>query len=139
MHIFCSMLSNWACQSVNTYLLGVYVVNQANPFPEFLLLSFQAPIVHTEFLIEIFFFGMDLSTLELQEGRQDFSSNRILLLRATSTHLRIDNLPCGYLSVNSTPSLFCFFCLFVCLFGFCFLGPHPQQKEVPRLGVELEL
>ena len=22
---------------------------------------------------------------------------------------------------------------------FCFLGPHPQHMEVPRLGVELEL
>ena len=24
-------------------------------------------------------------------------------------------------------------------FFFCFLGPHPQHMEVPRLGVELEL
>ena len=23
---------------------------------------------------------------------------------------------------------------FVCLFVFCFLGPHPQHMEVPRLG-----
>ena len=30
------------------------------------------------------------------------------------------------------------FHLHVFLF-FCFLGPHPQHKEVPRLGVELEL
>ena len=25
------------------------------------------------------------------------------------------------------------------LFHFCFLGPHPQHMEVPRLEVELEL
>ena len=39
-----------------------------------------------------------------------------------------------------------FFILFVCLlcfldcilFYFCFLGPHPQRMEVPRLGVESE-
>ena len=24
-------------------------------------------------------------------------------------------------------------------FFFCFLGPHPQHMEVPRLGVELEM
>ena len=34
--------------------------------------------------------------------------------------------------------LFCSF-LFVCLFVFCFLGPHAWHMEVPRLGVELEL
>ena len=33
------------------------------------------------------------------------------------------------------------FCLFVCfvLFCFCFVGPHLQHMEAPRLGVELEL
>ena len=31
-----------------------------------------------------------------------------------------------------------FFCLFVFLF-FCFLEPHLQHMEVPRLGVESEL
>ena len=32
------------------------------------------------------------------------------------------------------------FCLFVCLFLlFCFLGPHPWNMEVPKLGVESEL
>ena len=32
---------------------------------------------------------------------------------------------------------FCLFC-FLFLF-FCFLGPHPQHMEVPRLGVKSEL
>ena len=31
------------------------------------------------------------------------------------------------------------FCLFVCLFVFCFLGPYSWHMEVPRLGVESEL
>ena len=105
MHIFCSMLSNWACQSVNTYLLGIYVANQTNPFPELLLVCFQGPVIHTEFLIEIFFSKVHSSTFELQEGRWDCRKNRILLLWATSSHLRVDNLPCGYLSINLTPSL----------------------------------
>ena len=29
--------------------------------------------------------------------------------------------------------------LFIYLFIYCFLGPHPQHMEVPRLGVESEL
>lgn len=106
MHIFCSMLSNWACQSVNTYLLGVYVANQTNPFPELLLLCFQGPVIHTGILIEIFFFKVASSTFELQEGRWDCRSNRILLLGTTLTQLRGDNLPYGHLPVNSAPSLF---------------------------------
>ena len=32
---------------------------------------------------------------------------------------------------------FCFVLFFV--FVFCFLGPHPQHIEVPRLGVQWEL
>ena len=32
---------------------------------------------------------------------------------------------------------FCFFFKFFCLFDF--LGPHPQHKEVPRLGIKWEL
>ena len=31
------------------------------------------------------------------------------------------------------------FFVFLRFFCFCFLGPHPQHMEVPRLGVELEL
>ena len=31
------------------------------------------------------------------------------------------------------------FSVFVCLFVFVFLGPHPWHMEAPRLGVELEL
>ena len=31
------------------------------------------------------------------------------------------------------------FYLFIYLFNFCFLGPHPQHMEVPSLGVESEL
>ena len=34
---------------------------------------------------------------------------------------------------------FLFFGVFVFVFVFCFLGPHLQHMEVPRLGVELEL
>ena len=33
--------------------------------------------------------------------------------------------------------MFLFICLFIYLF--CFLGPHPQHIEVPRLGVKSEL
>ena len=33
-------------------------------------------------------------------------------------------------------SIYSVFCLFVCLF--CFLGPHLQHMEVPRVGVESE-
>lgn len=106
LHVFCSMLSNWACQSVNTYLLGVYVATQTNPFPELLLLCFQGPVICTECLIGVFFFKVDSSPFELQEGRWDCWSNSILLLWATSTHLRVENLPYGYLSVNSTLSPF---------------------------------
>ena len=35
--------------------------------------------------------------------------------------------------------LFFFLLFFLFLFVFVFLGLHPQQMEVPRLGVELEL
>lgn len=107
MHIFCSMLSNWACQSVNTYLLGVYVAHQTNPFPELLLLCFQGPVIHTGFLIAIFFFKVDSPTFELQEGRWDCRRKRILLSWTTSPYLRVDNLPYGHFSVNSAPFLFC--------------------------------
>ena len=31
------------------------------------------------------------------------------------------------------------FFLFVCLFVFCFLGPHLRHMEFPRLGVQLDL
>ena len=34
---------------------------------------------------------------------------------------------------------FSFFFFFLFLLFFCFLGPHPQPMEVPRLGVESEL
>ena len=30
-------------------------------------------------------------------------------------------------------------CIIYLFIYFCFLGPHPQHIEVPRLGVELEL
>ena len=40
--------------------------------------------------------------------------------------------------MSNSLTVFCFLgFLFVCLF--CFLGPHLQQMEVPRLGVWLEL
>ena len=39
--------------------------------------------------------------------------------------------------LKSAVSLGLFF-LFLSFF-FCFLGPHPQHREVPRLGVESEL
>ena len=42
--------------------------------------------------------------------------------------------------LDTTPGLFDFF--FPCVFLFCFvlfLGLHPLHREVPRLGVELEL
>ena len=33
-----------------------------------------------------------------------------------------------------------FYILFIYVFNyFCFLGPHPQRMEVPRLGVESEV
>ena len=35
--------------------------------------------------------------------------------------------------------LFCHCVFFVCLFVFCFLGPHPWHMEVPRLRAESEL
>ena len=43
--------------------------------------------------------------------------------------------------IQNTPNTFYFilFILFIVLFYFCFLGPHPQHMEVPRLGVKLEL
>ena len=37
---------------------------------------------------------------------------------------------------GGSPGLFFLFFFF---FFFCFLGPHPQHTEVPRLGVPLEL
>ena len=37
-------------------------------------------------------------------------------------------------------SFFVLFCVFVCLFVcFCFLRPHTEHMEIPRLGVESEL
>ena len=41
--------------------------------------------------------------------------------------------------LNQTYLIFVVVFLFVCLFLFCFLGPHLQHLEVPRLGAELEL
>lgn len=69
LHIFCSLLSNWACQSVNTYLLGVYVANQTNPFPELLLLCSQGLVIHTQFLIAILVCKVDSSMSELQREK----------------------------------------------------------------------
>lgn len=69
LHIFCSMLSNWACQSVNTYLLGVYVANQTNPLPELLCLCSQGSVIHAKFLIEILFLEEDSLIFELQEEK----------------------------------------------------------------------
>lgn len=74
--------------------------------PKLWLLCFQGPVTHTEFLIEIFFFKVDSSTFELQEGRWDGQRNRILLLWAISAHFRVDKSPYGHLSVNSAPSVF---------------------------------
>ena len=36
-------------------------------------------------------------------------------------------------------NLFASICLFVCLFIYCFLGPHSRYMEFPRLGIQWEL
>ena len=50
----------------------------------------------------------------------------LLSVNEESSHLNLFHLPSVLFS-------------FVAVVCFCFLGPHPQNIEVPRLGAELEL
>ena len=49
------------------------------------------------------------------------------------------NCPCFFCLFVFWVFFFFFFGLFFAFYFFCFLGPHLQQMEVPRLGVKSEL
>ena len=76
-----------------------------------------------------------------EEWRETGEIHEILDTRASPmfSHPRWVWLKCRFLFSRSGlgPETLHFFFFF--LGGCIFLGPHPQHREVPRLGVELEL
>ena len=63
-----------------------------------------------------------------KRGRKSFHS-----MELKTPNYRSPFCLCNVIALEEIKSIFFFF------FFFCFLGLHPQHKEIPRLGGELEL